>query len=163
VWFRPFGPTRDEEPKRVWARSILNLRTSAHRTVRPLGVPIGYSTAAKVHARCARTFAAVSMLAHRYSDATRVRRTIITRFGMLPESRKSVLLLQLSRPSLRSAVTASAVVADEDYSSGTALRQLGWRNSPLVWHRLAVTPDLDRHVSQVPGCDRDHSRRYLLT
>jgi hypothetical protein len=27
----------------------------------------------------------------------------------------------------------------------------------------AVTPDLDRHVSQVPGCDRDHSRRSLLT
>src|SRR5271168_1720011 len=30
------------------------------------------------------------------------------------------------------------VVADEDCSSRTALRQLGWRNSPLAWHRLAV-------------------------
>ena len=47
------------------------------------------------------------------------------------------------------------VVADEDCGSGTALCQLGQRDSPLVWHRLAVTPDHDRHVNQVPGRGRD--------
>lgn len=81
-----------------------------------------------------------------------MRQAIITQVAGAKVSCKAVWLLQLLRPSLRSAVTAS-LLSPMKNAAAEERRADFLGAPPPAWHRLAETQGPHRHVSRVPGSE----------